>query len=191
MSQPEIRISKEELAKLPAEKYVGEIVVISSPEEVDAAISELERAPLVGFDTETKPAFQKGQINQVALLQLATEQKCFLIRLCKVGLHPRVREFLENPAVTKVGLSIKDDFHSLAKLGSISPAGFIDLQELVPRFGIADASLTKIHAILFGRRISKSQQLSNWEAPSLSQRQQEYAALDARACISIYRHLVS
>lgn len=186
-----ISITKQQLASLPAESFQGEIVIVDSLEGVAEAVSCLRAAPVIGFDTETKPAFQKGQINKVALLQLATPEKTFLFRLNLIGLPQEVRLILEDPSLLKVGLSIKDDFHSLAKIGNLSPAGFVDLQDYVKEFGIADCSLTKIHSIIFGRRISKSQQLTNWEAPSLTRRQQEYAALDALACINIYTHLSS
>lgn len=178
-------ISKEELNALPVEVYDGEIVVVDSPEGVARAAEVLRAAPLIGFDTETKPAFRKGQLNNVALLQLATPEVAFLIRLCVIGLPAEIKVILEDENICKVGLSIKDDFHSLARIGTLNPAGFIDLQEYVRRFGITDSSLTKIHGLVFGRRISKSQQLSNWEAPVLTPAQQRYAALDARACISI------
>lgn len=166
-------------------------MIVDSLEGVDSAVAELTAAALIGFDTETKPAFKKGQTHSVALLQLSTPSRSFLFRLCRIGLPPQVKALLENPAVTKVGLSIKDDFHSLNKIGPLSPAGFIDLQDYVRRFGIADSSLTKIHAIVFGKRISKSQQLTNWEAPSLNRRQQEYASLDALACLRLYTTLSS
>lgn len=181
-------ISKEELNMLPPEKFSGDIVTIEEIEEADRAIGELEKASLVGFDTETKPNFHKGQVNKVALLQLATGDKCYLFRLSKIGIPPSVKAFLENKDIAKVGLSLRDDFHSLGRLIPIEPGGFIDIQEMVKDFKITDSSLTKIHAILFGKRISKSQQLTNWEAPSLTQKQKEYAALDAIACINIYNH---
>lgn len=187
----EISISKETLSLLPIEKFTGEIVIVDTPEGAEEAVRELEKASLIGFDTETKPAFQKGHINKVALLQLATENKCYLIRLSKIGMHPAVKMLLENENNCKIGLSIKDDFHNLNKIDPIEPKGFIDLQTYVKNFGITDISLTKIHAIIFGKRISKSQQLSNWEAPVLTKKQQEYAALDALACVNIYRHLKS
>lgn len=187
----EISISKEQLSVLQAQKFEGEIQVIETEEDSIAALKELEEAEMVGFDTETKPAFKKGHINHVALLQLATPSKTYLFRICKIGLTEGIKNFLENQNQLKVGLSIKDDFHSLNKLRKVEPKGFIDLQEHVKKYGIADCSLTKIHAIVFGTRISKSQQLSNWEAQFLTQKQQEYAALDALACINIYRSLNS
>lgn len=187
----EIAISKDRLNELPAEKYSGEIVVIDDLPMADIAAEELSHAAIIGFDTETKPAFQKGQINKVALLQLATENKCFLIRLSKIGLPDNIKALLENPKLKKVGLSIKDDFHSLAKISDLHPDGFLDLQSFVKEFMISDCSLTKIHAIIFGKRISKSQQLTNWEAGTLTEKQKEYAALDALACVNIYNHLIS
>lgn len=187
----EIKISKEQLALLEPEKYRGEIIVIEKPEDIDSAVKELENADLIGFDTETKPNFQKGKMNQVALLQLATVSKCFLFRLSKIGLPDSIKSILENENLLKVGLSIKDDFLSLSKISKVNPKGFIDLQEYVRHFCISDISLTKIHAIVFGKRISKSQQLTNWEACTLTQKQLEYAALDALACINIFKELSS
>lgn len=185
----EVSISREEMNAFEPERFEGEIVTVNDAEKAAEAIRELSASPVVGFDTETKPAFQKGQINRVALLQLATESKCFLIRLCKTGLTDEIKSFLENEDILKVGLSIKDDFHNLNRLSELRPGGFVDLQDYVKEFLITDNSLTKIHSIIFGKRISKNQQLSNWEAPSLTDRQKEYAALDAVACVNIYRCL--
>ena len=187
----ELSISKEDMASLPAEKFEGEIVVVSSLEAIAQVVRELKEAPIVGFDTETKPAFKKGQINNVALIQLSTTSKCYLIRLSHMGFPKEIKEYLEDERFHKVGLSIKDDFHNLSKLEEFHPAGFTDLQDYVRDFHICDSSLTKVHSIIFGKRISKSQQLSNWEAPTLNAKQQQYAALDAYACINIYNHLKS
>lgn len=186
-----LTISKDELALLPPEKVSGEIVVVDTDSAVKDMLPELAAAELIGFDTETKPAFKKGQLNRVALLQLSTASKSFLVRLSKIGFPEAIKDFLEDSTKTKIGLSVKDDFHSLAKLGPFNPDGFIDLQDYVKEFNIADCSLTKIHAIVFGTRISKGQQLTNWEATQLTKKQQEYAALDALACINIYKKLQS
>lgn len=182
-------ISKEQLNTLPTERFDGEIVVIDSSEQVAEAVEALKRASIIGFDTETKPSFQKGQINNVALIQLAAGDKCFLIRLSKLGFPEEIKDILENENLLKVGLSVKDDFHNLYKIAEFKPKGFVDLQEFVRKFHITDSSLTKIHAIVLGKRISKSQQLTNWEAPSLNPKQQQYAALDAVACVNIYKAL--
>lgn len=191
ISQAYVSISKEQLAKLPAASFEGRIQLIEHEEDILAATFELRSASILGFDTETKPSFKKGQLHTVSLLQLSTPSTCYLFRLNRIGLPPLLVDILQDPAVLKVGLSVHDDFHALRRLGPLEPAGFIDLQQFVKEFRIADNSLSRIYAILFGERISKGQRLTNWEADVLSPAQQTYAALDALACIRIYRHLKS
>ncbi|MBD5201197.1 MAG: 3'-5' exonuclease domain-containing protein 2 [Bacteroidales bacterium] len=185
-----ISIPKETLNSLPAAEYQGEIHVIDQPEQVENAILRLRSSDVVGFDTETRPSFKKGQTHQVSLIQLATRSECFLFRLNHLGLPTPLLDYIEDEHQLKIGLSIHDDFHNLQRLHpGLSPAGFIDLQDFVKKWKITDTSLTKIHAILFGKRISKSQRLTNWEAETLSPHQQSYASLDALACINIYDYL--
>lgn len=182
-------ITKQELAVLPMVSYSGEITLVDSPEKALEAAIELRKQNIIGFDTETKPSFKRGQTNNVALLQLSTHTHCYLIRLNKIGLPPEIKEILENSEICKVGVSIHDDFHNLHKLFDLKPNGFIDLQHYVKDFGIHDNSLARIYAILFGMRISKGQRLTNWEAEELTINQQGYAALDALACVQIFDHL--
>ena len=125
----------------------------------------------------------------MALLQVASEEHCFLFRLNVMGLTLPLITLLEMPHITKVGLSLKDDFMMLHKRAPFEPRGIIELQEFVRPFGIEEQSLQKIYAILFGEKISKTQRLSNWEADVLTQPQQLYAATDAWACLNIYRKL--
>lgn len=186
-----VSISKEELATLPIASYPGRIVMVDSDEDVINAVDTLRKETVIGFDTETKPSFKRGRSNNVALLQLSTHETCFLFRLNHIGLHDQVRSLLEDSNILKIGVSIHDDFHNLRKLYNLEPAGFIDLQSYVKDFEIADNSLARIYAILFGRRISKGQRLTNWEANHLTNHQQEYASLDAYACIQIYDLLTS
>ncbi len=186
-----VTISKDELAQLPVVEYHNGIIVIDSPEKIDKATEILEKQRIIGFDTETKPNFKRGQINKVSLLQLSTHEECFLIRLNKVGLPDPIKNILENPEIIKIGLSIHDDFHSLNKIFSLEPNGFIELQTYVKEFNIHDNSLARIYAILFDKRISKGQRLTNWEAEELTEHQQAYASLDALACIHIYEYLNS
>lgn len=186
-----INISKDELAALPVKNYRGNIEVIDSSGQIPRALKELRKWPVVGFDTETKPAFRKGVCNNVALMQIATEDSCFLFRINKIGLQQNLIDYLEDPAFTKIGLSLHDDFNVLNRSEKISPAGFIDLQTIVRAFEISDISLQKIYAILYGQRISKSQRLTNWEADVLTGAQKAYAALDAKACLEIYHTLSS
>lgn len=186
-----ISIDKHELAGLPCANYKGTAIVVDHVGDVDKAVDELEASRIIGFDTETKPSFRKGVTHTVSLMQLSTPEKCFLFRLNKIGLNDRLLSLLENSDLLKVGLSIHDDFHNLAKIRAIRPDGFVDLQQYVKQFHIADNSLTRIHAILFGERISKGQRLTNWEAATLTQPQINYAALDAVSCIRIYDYLSS
>lgn len=184
-------ISKEDLNALDAEEFNGRIVLVQTASTAIKAIRFLMEQPMVGFDTETRPSFRKGQLNKVALIQLSTPDTCFLIRLNRLGIFPELREFLECHTVKKIGLSTKDDFHALCRLAPVKPDGFVELQQLVKTYGIGEASLTKIYALLFGKRISKGQRLTNWEAVELTEAQQRYAALDAWACLRIYNHIIN
>lgn len=188
MKEPKevISIDKETVALLPVSSYDGTISVIETEAEANKAVEFLEQQPLVGFDTETRPSFRKGQTFNAALMQIATPDRCFLFRLNKTGLCSHLKSFLENPRIIKVGLSVHDDFTVLRRNNKLNPQGFVELQDMVKKFDIADNSLQKIYAILFGERISKAQRLSNWEADELTPAQQAYAALDALACIRIY-----
>ncbi|MDE6079380.1 MAG: 3'-5' exonuclease domain-containing protein 2 [Duncaniella sp.] len=182
-----IAISKEAVASMPVETFEGAITVVDTPADAAEAIRALAGEDVVGFDTETKPNFRKGQTNRLSLIQISTADRCYLFRVNKTGLTPDLIEFLQSPLPVKVGLSLKDDFHGLQRLAPLTPAGFEDLQDTVKHYDITDASLQKIYAILFGRRISKGQRLTNWEAPLLTPAQMMYASLDAWSCLRIHR----
>lgn len=186
-----IAISKEQVAALPKVGFKGDITLIDKLEQVAEAVQYIRSQDVVGFDTETKPSFKKGQTNRVSLMQIATAERSFLFRLNKIGFVQELKDFMECDDVLKVGLSLKDDFHVLQKLGSFEPSNFVEIQEMVKRFHITDASLQKIYAILFHARISKTQRLTNWEAPTLTQAQMVYASIDAWACLKIYRKLAA
>lgn len=185
----EVSISKQQLAALPAANFSGVITVVDDPDSVENAVARLRESDLIGFDTETRPSFKKGQTYHVSLLQLSSDTECFLFRLNKIGMPDPLKSLLEDANMQKIGLSIHDDFRNLHKKFEFNPDGFTDLQQFVTKWNISDKSLSKIFGILFGRRISKSQRLSNWEAEQLSEAQQNYAALDALACVKIFRHL--
>lgn len=184
-----ITINKPAIAEMPPVELHEPIVLVDIPEKVAPAMADLCSQKVVGFDTETKPAFKKGQVNNVALMQLSTDTTNYLFRLNRIGIPAELKAFLEDPDITKVGLSVHDDFHVMRRSTPIEPRGFIELQHYVRNFHIADASLQKIYAILFGRKISKKQRLTNWEADTLTPQQQMYAALDSRACLTIFRYL--
>lgn len=182
-------ISKDAIAGLPQAVFEGRIVVINSPRDCRKAMKYLMTQPIIGFDTETRPSFHKGNPHKVALLQLSTADECFLIRLNHTGLTPEIVKLMESDKVLKVGLSIKDDLHSLSALGNFNPVNVLELQTYVKAYDIADNSLQKVYAVIFNERISKGQRLSNWEAEELTEAQQAYAALDAYACYRIYTYL--
>lgn len=182
-------ITKDEISKLPKEGFRGKIVVVQSEGEAEQAVRFLNEQSVVGIDTETRPSFRKGQSYKVALLQVSARDICFLFRLNMIGMPEALVRFLENRAVKKIGLSLKDDFMALHKRVPFTPQAYIELQDYVKSFGIQDKSLQKIYAILFAMKISKSQRLSNWEADVLSEAQKMYAATDAWACYNIYNLL--
>lgn len=185
----EIAISKEALAQMEVAHFDGQVTVVDTPEGVEAAIARIYAMPVVGFDTETRPNFQKGDMHMVSLMQVSGPDRCFLFRLNQVGLTDTLLHWLSDQSRVKVGLSLKDDFHQLRRLHDFEPGGFVELQKLVREYHITDSSLQKIYAILFDRRISKGQRLTNWEAPLLAPSQQAYASLDAFACLEIYNYL--
>ena len=186
-----LTITKEQLSGLPIETFAGKIIVIDHEEEVSDAVAFLSQQAALGFDTETKPSFKRGQNHKVALMQLATDEVCYLFRLNRIGYPDKLVQLMSNPDIKKIGLSLRDDFAAIRQRSVRKPENFIDLQLFVDKFGIDDNSLQKIYALLFGRKISKSQRLSNWEASQLTPAQQSYAAIDAWACLRIYNHLSS
>ena len=182
-------IAKADVAQMPAALFQGRIIVIHSTADVEKAVNYLKSFPIVGIDTETRPSFAKGRTYDVSLLQISTEDTCFLFRLNYIGMPQALIDLLQDARQLKVGLSLKDDIHSLHRKHSFEPQGFLDLQQYVKTLGIEAQSLQKIYALLFGEKISKSQRLTNWEADVLTDRQKGYAATDAWACIRIYKHL--
>ncbi|MBQ8564747.1 MAG: 3'-5' exonuclease domain-containing protein 2 [Bacteroidaceae bacterium] len=185
-----ITIDKETINRLPIESFAGRIHVIESVDAAKQAIEKLHNHTLLGLDTETKPSFRKGRTNKVSLVQLSTDTDCYLFRINKIGFIDELRNLMIDRSITKIGLSLHDDFKVLHKIDDFEPHNYIDLQNIVKQYGIQDMSLQKIYAIVFGKKISKSQRLSNWEAPTLSVPQQYYAALDAWACLRIYQTLL-
>jgi ribonuclease D len=189
----QISISPEEISALELASFPGEIVLIDQEgEELDKAIRYLKRQKVLGFDTETRPTFTPDQHSSgTALLQLSGPGKAFLFRLKKIGLPRALSAILANPAITKVGAATRDDIIGLQKISRFSPKHFIDLQSIVADYGIRDKSVKKMTAIILGIKISKAQQLSNWEAERLSDSQQRYAATDAWVCREMYLRLMA
>ena len=190
MRQIRNTITKAEIASMPKVKFEGRIFLIYTEEGADMAVDYLKTQQIVGVDTETRPSFKRGMTHKVALLQIATSDVCFLFRLNRIGIPKSLQDFLMSDTL-KVGLSLKDDFMMLHRRKDVhaEEGNWIDLQDYVGRFGMDDRSLQKIYANLFGKKISKSQRLSNWEAESLTESQMNYAATDAWAYVEIYNCL--
>lgn len=179
-------ITKPELANMPKVAFKGNIYTICSEGEIKKVFQALKHYKIVGIDTETRPSFKKGKMNKVALLQIATDDICWLIRLNMTGVTNEIKEFLEDKEIKKIGISLRDDFRQLNSCRSIAPQSYIELQQYAENFGIKDKSLQKIYGILFDEKISKSQRLTNWESDELTDSQKTYAATDAWACLKIY-----
>ena len=183
-------ITKAEIAQLPKVLFEGRVFVVYTEADTDKAVEYLKTQSIVGVDTETRPSFKRGMTHKVALLQISTQDTCFLFRLNRIGMPESLQNFLADDTL-KIGLSLKDYFMMLRRRKDVSAeeGNWIELQDYVGRFGIDDRSLQKIYANLFGRKISKNQRLSNWEAETLSEAQIRYAATDAWACVEIYNCL--
>lgn len=178
------------IATLPQVLFKGRVVVILTERDARLAVDYLLSQPILGVDTETRPTFQKGPMHHVALLQVSSHEVCFLFRLNQLGMSPSVKRLLEDTSVPKVGLSLADDMHQLRRLGDFKDGYFIDLQHHVKEIGVEDMSLQKLYANFFGQKISKRQQLTNWEADILNDKQKGYAATDAWACLMLYEELM-
>ncbi|WP_293455153.1 3'-5' exonuclease [Prevotella sp.] len=185
------KFDKSIINSLPLVTFPGKIIVVLNEYEADRAVEYLLSCDVLGVDTETRPAFRKGNNHKVALLQVATRKECFLFRLNHLGLPKSLLRLLSNKQVPMVGLSWHDDLMSLHRREQFEPGWFIDIQDIIGNLGIVDKSLQKLYANLFGEKISKRQRLTNWEADVLTERQKEYAAIDAWACIKLYDEIMN
>ena len=184
------KISNEQTALLPAVEFRGEIRIVEHERDIAAACKTLAEQPVIGFDTETRPSVRPGVTFLVSLLQLSTPTVCYLLRLNKIPLAKPILQLLEDRRVLKIGADVAGDLRSLRQIRHFRDGGFVDLQGIAPEWGIGEKSLRKLSAIVLGRRVSKAQRLSNWEAATLTDKQQLYAATDAWVCTRIYEQLL-
>lgn len=184
------KISNEQTVLLPAIEFRGEIRIVENERDIAAACKYLAEQPVIGFDTETRPSFRPGVTFRVSLLQLSSPEVCYLFRLNRIPLDKAILQLFENKRLLKVGADVAGDLRSLRQIRHFRDAGFIDLQAIAPEWGIAEKSLRKLSAIVLGQRVSKAQRLSNWEAATLTDKQQLYAATDAWVCTRIYDRLL-
>ena len=183
------QIDKRLVDEMPLESFNGRIITVSTMSECDKATAYLQAFEFVGIDTETRPNFSSNESHKVALLQISTDDTCFLFRLNRIGIPDSLAALLANRRQAKIGLSLHDDIRALNQRRHIRIPRIVELQKMVKEVGIIDMSLQKIYANLFGKRISKSKRLTNWEATTLDEGQKRYAAIDAWACLRIYRQL--
>jgi len=176
-------VTKEEINQLEVRQFEGEIRVVSDMHSFRQAIAEIKNFPVLGFDTETKPSFKKGANNKIALIQLSNSHVAWLFRVNRIGIPEAMKEFFEDEAFLKIGAGLHDDMRRMRQITAIDPAGFLDLQKYVEAFKIESKSLKKLVAIVLGYKISKSQQMSNWESDELRDPQLRYAATDAWVCL--------
>ena len=184
-----VTITAEEINLLPLRAYEGKVQVITETKNLSRVYQEVIKHSVVGFDTETRPSFKKGQSYKVALIQLAIPGKVFLIRTHHAGLTDEFNEIFESERIVKAGVAIRDDIKALQGLKPFNPASFIDLSVLARQVGLQVESVKKLSALILGFRISKSAQTSNWEVPTLTEKQIEYAATDAWVCLELYEKL--
>jgi len=178
-----------EIRTLPLKRFEQTKVVVGNDSQLYRVFSELNQHDRVGFDTETRPSFSKGEYHPVSLVQLALPNKVFLFRVNLMELPQELTDYLGNSEITKIGVGIKEDLAALQKLAIFEPAGFIDLTQIGQKLGINNPGLRNLTAAVLGFRISKGQQTSNWENRLLTKYQIDYAATDAWACLQIYNEL--
>lgn len=183
------RLTHEELDRLPLVQFEQDIQLVDTPEKLSAAVEAMRHETMLGFDTETRPSFKRGVTYNCALLQLSTETTAWLIRLNIIGVTDELVEILQDASILKAGVAIRDDIRGLQKWHNFRPGNFIELQDMARQLGLEDFSLKKLAAHVMGVRISKRQRLSNWEADTLTEAQQHYAATDAWVSLLIYKGL--
>lgn len=184
-------ITVEEIQDYDLSWFKGEIVIVDNPDIFRKVMPRLLNERVLGFDTESRPSFKKGRKNKVSLIQLATGDLACLFRINKIGIPDELVKILADPDVIKAGVAVHDDLRFLKGVKKFNPEGFIDLQGFVKDFGIQSSGLKKLTAIVLGFRISKRQQVTDWNAEMLTEAQQVYAATDAWVCREIYKKLTS
>ncbi len=183
-------ITKDEINLLPLLEYEGEAILIETDQGCIRALGELTKEKVLGFDTETRPSFSKGQYFKVAILQLSGPKRAYLFRLNKIKFTDELAALLADPEILKVGVAVHDDVKALQKLHSFEPGGFIDLNTVAEKNGIENLGLRSLTAIFLHLRLSKGAKLTNWDNDDLTRPQVEYAALDALVGLQIYNKMV-
>lgn len=182
-------ITREEVADMALIQYEGPISLIQSEKAFEEAYEIMSGQPVLGFDTETRPSFKKGKVYPTSIIQFSSSNHAWLVRVSRLGYPKHLLDMLSSDEIIKVGSGLNDDLRRMRSDFHFTPGGFLDLQHYVEAFQIEEKGLKKLSAIVLGRRISKSQQVSNWDADTLTEAQLRYAATDAWICLEIYNEL--
>ena len=185
------KISKAEINELPLIAWEGEIQILETVEEMKATASILANESHLGFDTETRPSFKKGDYYPPALIQLATEHCVYLFRISETETFDPLLPILESPDILKTGVAIKDDVKELRAIEDFTPNGFVEIADITVKLGYANRGLRALAGLLLQGRISKAAQVTNWARPKLDNKQVRYAATDAWISREIYRQAVA
>src|SRR3954462_8684938 len=179
-------ITREELAALPVRRYEGEVNVVTKPAEIERVMEDTRAEHVVGFDTETRPAFRKGESYLPCLAQVATARAVYLFQLQQQDFSAPMAEMLASDRLVKAGVSVADDLRNLKKLFAFDENAIVDVGTVAKRHGLKQTGVRNLAGIFLGFRIPKGTKTSNWAAPRLSQQQITYAATDAWACRELY-----
>jgi ribonuclease D len=183
------RMTKGEINSLPIKGYEGKIVVVRTGDALGEALDALKHETILGFDTETRPNFKKGQNNLPSLIQLAAEETVYIFQLHHIEFPVKLRKVLADKTIIKTGVAIDQDLLQLQRLGPFSEGGFFGLARIAKSAGIKNHGLRGLAAVLLNFRISKGAQRSNWGCETLSNKQINYAATDAWVGREIYLRL--
>jgi ribonuclease D len=178
------RITKEEVSALPIGRYEGEVRLVTV--ELERAMAELRHERVLGFDTETRPAFRPGESYPPALVQLAGAAAVYVFQLKRHDFSAAIAEILSSAAIVKAGVSVSDDLKNLKKVMAFEERSVLDLGSVAKRAGAKQSGVRNLAAMVLGFRIPKGQKTSNWAALNLSPQQILYAATDAWACRELY-----
>ena len=179
-------ISREEMAALPVRRYEGDILVVETQGDLLRAWEDLAREKIVGWDTETRPAFRVGEAYLPSLVQTATARAVYLFQLSRMDFSGVVGGLFAEPGIVKVGISVKDDLAKLAQVFPLAPENVLDAGALAKRNGLKQTGLRNLAGIFLGFRVPKGAKTTNWAAPRLSAQQLTYAATDAWASRELY-----
>ncbi len=179
-------ISREDLAKLPIRRYEGRVRVVATPQDLGEALEDFRQESVVGLDTETRPAFRKGESYLPCLVQVATARAVYLFQLRRPEVFPVLAGLLSDPRTVKAGVSLADDLRALKRVFAFAEKNMLDLGDLARSSGLGQSGVRNLAGILLGFRIPKGTKTSNWAARELSSAQITYAATDAWACRELY-----